>query len=307
MDVVSMTPPYLVRFDKISGDKMKMVKTLDLPDETEVDTVIRYPSIHDLHVKGGAPWPILSVIEGRIVKEPNSRTHQKETFWCPFRFDYGIGNTDLICIEECVINLSPRSDSRYAEDAQYVTNDLSAGIAVNTGVMSCILGKLNQAARYTLELEKGDSVVNYTWHTVKVASGMPYKVLPAERASTESATSTAALNDLGDVLRYAWNLFASSVLYKILADFFESTEKPVPLTNLTGHSLSTLEKQYRGVVKCNAFFTMGYSVKSVGGARPADNKTIRATGSLTMELCGCHIISRLAPVEPPSGTRKKFA
>lgn len=174
-------PAYKIDETVLTVDALDFAHQQGIPNEAAVDKVLTHPDAYELHMKVGFVDPIQSVIIGdhKALKSgggsrgDNSRFDgDTVTWWTSVRIDYGIGITDVVCIEQAVLDVGRRSGEHAG---RYLTEYANIGVPV--ALSQHLLRRIAEASAFTVSYKKHSINERYTWLNMNVTDGLTYKLL----------------------------------------------------------------------------------------------------------------------------------
>lgn len=170
---------YQIRDNILDEDTMKFALAEGIPEELAVDKVLTHPAAYELHMKINKRDPIINIMVGDMKslksggksKRGDMQYNQDAvTWWTSIKFDYGIGITDVLCMEHVVLDIGKRSgeaSSRYLQEY--------ANVAIPTGLSNHLLHRLTVAASYQMQYKKNIINGKYMWINMNMTDGLSIK------------------------------------------------------------------------------------------------------------------------------------
>lgn len=163
-----------------------------IPDEIAVDKVLTHPDAYELHMKLDSVDPI-KVVEigehkalksGGGAKPENTRFNTDTvTWWTSIRFDCGIGITDVVCMEDVVLDVSRRSGEA---GSRYLIEYANVGIPLS--LSSHLLHRIADMSLYAVSYKNNSVHDRHMWINVNMVEGIRIKSLQKTEQSDEEGT-----------------------------------------------------------------------------------------------------------------------
>lgn len=273
MEDLVVSNSYVVNYQRMCPELAQYASALGLPDTHAVDKV--FADLHyDYHIApGGQPYINSAHLESFAEmkkREGDNNAFPADadvvTYWASLIYDYGIGKTDTIAFDDCMVDVGERGGRG---KGRYMTQYLTVGIPL--GSIRYVHSHISKACKYKVDWKAPVHHNNYVWITMGVRSGMAYKALKVE---------TTTNNSIGDD---GQPLYPDGVEDRSMEDL----------------TLSGIRYIGKKSLRATVFLSMGVTMR-VSSDTVLDEISNTSTGTISSKVIGCHFNLKHTPVDPPS-------